>query len=126
MQIYSIAKRIIAPLNLPYRLIEESVKAIHVKIVQLTGASGHKIIVEWNGVRHTELSWRIIITLQHLSYHYLSEGVLVHTRWSFMHKDIVIDLCKAQYAILKWNGRVKTEKSQVKVSSCDVFRLNSI
>lgn len=62
MQVYSIAERVIAPLNLPYRLIEERVKAIHIKVVQLTGASRHEIVVEWHGMRHAELSRCVVIT----------------------------------------------------------------
>ena len=77
-------------------------------------------------MRDTELCGSTVILVQHLGNHNLGERVFMDARGTLVHEDVVVNLGETGDAVLERNGRVQSEKSQVEVSSCDIFGLDSI
>ena len=77
-------------------------------------------------MRDTKLCRSTVILVQHLGNHNLGERVFVDARGTLMHEDVVVNLCETGDAVLERNCSVQPEQSQVEVSSCDIFGLDSI
>ena len=97
----------------------------HVNVIQLSGTSCHEVVPEGNVVRLSQLRLSIIIGLKHLSDHHLCQWIFMHATRSFMDEHIVVNLSKARDAVGKRDCRVKSEQSQVEVSTSYILTLKS-
>ena len=70
VQIYLLAKSVIASLDLPQSLVEELVEAGDCGVLYVPGATCHKVELEWHFVSLVELGGSLIVSLEHLGNHY--------------------------------------------------------